>query len=99
MGKCADAAGKSASGYHGGKKVTGRGRHTAADTGGWLLPVMAPAAPASDKADAKILLTRLFDASDTPKADASRHRSRGGRRPGPSALRGGVRAGACKNFF
>jgi transposase len=57
--KCADTVGKSTSGYHGGKKVTGRGRHIVVDTEGWLLALVVTAASASDKAGAKLLASRL----------------------------------------
>ena len=36
-------------GYHGGKKITGRGRHLIVDTEGWLLALAVTAASASDK--------------------------------------------------
>jgi transposase len=67
MVKCADTVPKATSGYHGGKKITGRGRHVAVDTEGWLLALAVTAASASDKAGAKILLIRLFDAFTTLK--------------------------------
>jgi transposase len=63
--KCADTVSKATSGYHGGKKITGRGRHVAVDTEGWLLALAVTAASVSDKAGAKILLIRLFDAFST----------------------------------
>ena len=50
-----------------GKKITGRGRHLAVDTEGWLLALVVTAASVSDKAGAKILLIRLFDAFSTLK--------------------------------
>lgn len=65
MVKCADTVGKATSGYHGGKKVTGRGRHIVVDTDGLLLAVAVLAASVSDKAGAKVLLLRLFDAFST----------------------------------
>ena len=65
--KCADTVGKATSGYHGGKKITGRGRHLAVDTEGWLLTLVVTAASVSDKAGAKLLVIRLFDAFDTLK--------------------------------
>ena len=55
------------SGYHGGKKITGRGRHLAVDTEGWLLALVVTAASVSDKAGAKLLIIRLFDAFSTLK--------------------------------
>ena len=51
--KCADTVGKATSGYHGGKKITGRGRHLIVDTEGWLLALAVTAASASDKAGAR----------------------------------------------
>jgi transposase len=60
--KAHDTVGKATSGYHGGKKITGRGRHLAVDTEGWLLALAVTAASVSDKAGAKLLLIRLFDA-------------------------------------
>jgi transposase len=67
MIKAHDTVGKATSGYHGGKKITGRGRHLAVDTEGWLLALVVTAASVSDKAGAKILLIRLFDAFSTLK--------------------------------
>jgi transposase len=63
--KCADTVGKATSGYHGGKKITGRGRHLAVDCEGWLLALVVTAASASDKAGAKLLLIKLFNAFTT----------------------------------
>src|SRR6266700_5416908 len=65
MVKAHDTVSKATSGYHGGKKITGRGRHLAVDTEGWLLALMVTAASVSDKAGAKLLLIRLFDAFST----------------------------------
>jgi transposase len=48
--------------YHGGKKITGRGRHLAVDAEGWLLALVVTAASVSDKAGAKLLLIKLVDA-------------------------------------
>jgi transposase len=59
MVKCADTVPKSTTGYHGGKKVTGRGRHIVVDTEGWLLALVVVAASVSDKAGAKLLAVRL----------------------------------------
>lgn len=67
MVKCADTVPRATSGYHGGKKVTGRGRHIVVDTEGWLLALVVTAASISDKAGAKLLLIRLFDAFSTLK--------------------------------
>jgi transposase len=58
---------KATSGYHGGKKITGRGRHLAVDAEGWLLALVVTAASVSDKAGAKLLLIKLFDAFSTLK--------------------------------
>ena len=55
--KCADTVGKATSGYHGGKKITGRGRHLIVDTEGWLLALAVTAASVSDKAGAPLLVT------------------------------------------
>jgi transposase len=63
--KCADTVGKATRGYHGGKKITGRGRHLAVDCEGWLLALVVTAASISDKAAAKLLVIRLFDAFST----------------------------------
>jgi transposase len=65
--KAADSVGKKTSGYHGGKKITGRGRHLAVDTEGWLLALVVTAASVSDKAGAKLLIIRLFNAFSTLK--------------------------------
>ena len=59
--KAHDTVSKDTSGYHGGKKITGRGRHLAVDAEGWLLALVVTAASVSDKAGAKLLLIRLFD--------------------------------------
>lgn len=49
------------------ERWNGRGRHVAVDTEGWLLPPLVTAASVSDKAGAKILLIKLFDAFSTLK--------------------------------
>jgi transposase len=67
MVKAHDTVSKATSGYHGGKKITGRGRHLAVDTEGWLLTLVVTAASVSDKAGAKILIIKLFDAFSTLK--------------------------------
>jgi len=59
MVKCADTVPKSTTGYHGGKKISGRGRHVVVDTEGWLLALVVTAASVSDKAGAKLLAARL----------------------------------------
>ena len=65
--KCADTVPKHTSGYHGGKKITGRGRHVAVDVEGWLLAIVVTAASVSDRAGLKLLVIRLFDAVSTLK--------------------------------
>ena len=62
-----DTVSKKTSGYHGGKKITGRGRHLAVDAEGWLLALVVTAASVSDKAGAKLLLIKLFDLFSTLK--------------------------------
>ena len=59
MVKCADTVPKSTTGYHGGKKISGRGRHVVVDTEGWLLALVVTAASVSDKAGAKLLAASL----------------------------------------
>ena len=65
--KAHDTVSKNTSGYHGGKKITGRGRHLAVDAEGWLLALVVTAASVSDKAGAKLLLIKLFDLFSTLK--------------------------------
>jgi transposase len=65
--KAHDTVARKTSGYHGGKKITGRGRHLAVDCEGWLLALVVTAASVSDKAGAKLLIIRLFDAFSTLK--------------------------------
>jgi transposase len=65
--KAADTVPRASSGYHGGKKITGRGRHVAVDTEGWLLALVVTAASVSDRAGAKLLVIRLLGAFDTLK--------------------------------
>jgi len=65
--KCADTVPKASRGYHGGKKITGRGRQVAVDVEGWLLALVVTAASVSDKAGLKLLVIRLFDAVGTLK--------------------------------
>jgi transposase len=59
--KCADTVAKASSGYHGGKKITGRGRHLITGTEGWPLALAVTAASTSGKAGARLaaLLTTL----------------------------------------
>jgi len=71
--KCADTVPKSTSGYHGGKKITGRGRHIVVDTEGWLLALVVVAASVSGKAGAGLLAARLaamFTTLKLMRADA-----------------------------
>jgi transposase len=63
--KCADTVPKHTSGYHGGKKITGRGRHLAVDVEGWLLAIVVTAASVSDRAGLKLLVIRLFNTVGT----------------------------------
>jgi transposase len=63
--KAHDTAGRKTRGYHGGKKIDGCGRHLAVDAEGWLLALVVTAASISDKAGAKLLLIKLFDAFST----------------------------------
>jgi transposase len=65
--KAHDTVSKKTSGYHGGKKITGRGRHLAVDAEGWLLALVVTAASVSDKAGAKLLLIKLFNLFTTLK--------------------------------
>lgn len=65
--KAHDTVPAKTSGYHGGKKLTGRGRHLAVDAEGWLLALVVTAACVSDKAGAKLLIIRLFNAFSTLK--------------------------------
>jgi transposase len=63
--KAADTVGKGSRGFHGGKKINGRGRHVAVDAEGWLLAIVAAAASVSDRAGAKLLIPRLLAAVTT----------------------------------
>jgi transposase len=63
--KAHDTVSRKTSGYHGGKKITGRGRHLAVDAEGWLLALVVTAASVSDKAGAKVLLIKLFNLFST----------------------------------
>jgi transposase len=63
--KCADTVPAGTSGYHGGKKIKGRGRHLVVDCEGWLLALVVTAASVSDKAGAKLLAARLAAAFTT----------------------------------
>jgi transposase len=59
--KAADTAGRGSRGFHGGKKINGRGRHVAVDVEGWLLGIVVTGAQISDRAGAKLLVMRLLD--------------------------------------
>ena len=61
--KCADTVPAATRGYHGGKKINGRGRHLAVDTEGWLLALVVTAASVSDKAGARLAVSRLIRCS------------------------------------
>ena len=63
--KAADTVGKGSRGFHGGKKINGRGRHVAVDAEGWLLAIVAAAASVSDRAGVKLLIPRLLAAFTT----------------------------------
>jgi len=63
--KAADTVGKGSRGFHGGKKINGRGRHVAVDAEGWLLATVAAAASVSDRAGVKLLIPRLLAAFTT----------------------------------
>jgi transposase len=65
--KAADTVAKASSGYHGGKKISGRGRHVAVDAEGWLLALVVTAASVSDRAGAKPLVIRLLNTFGTLK--------------------------------
>lgn len=65
--KAADTVPRVSSGYHGGKKLTGRGRHLAVDTQGWLLALVVTAASVGDRAGAKLLVIKLLDVLATLK--------------------------------
>jgi transposase len=58
--KCADTVAKATSGYHGGKKITGRGRHLIVDTEGWPLALAVTPASTSGKAGARRVTARLI---------------------------------------
>jgi transposase len=58
--KCADTVPAGTGGYHGGKKIKGRGRHLIVDTEGWPLALAVTAASVSDKAGAKLVTARLL---------------------------------------
>jgi transposase len=63
--KAADTVGKASRGFHGGKKINGRGRHVAVDVEGWLLAIVVTAASVSDRAGARLLVARLVKAFTT----------------------------------
>jgi len=59
--KAADTVGKASRGFHGGKKINGRGRHVAVDAEGWLLSLVVTGAQVSDRAGAKLLAISLMN--------------------------------------
>ena len=59
--KAADTVSKDSRGFHGGKKINGRGRHVAVDVEGWLLGIVVTGAQISDRAGAKVLVMRLLN--------------------------------------
>ena len=63
--KAAGTVGKDSRGFHGGKKINGRGRHVAVDVEGWLLAIVVTGAQVSDRAGAKLLVMRLLDVFTT----------------------------------
>ncbi|MEP7025010.1 MAG: IS5 family transposase [Actinomycetota bacterium] len=63
--KAADTVGKDSRGFHGGKKINGRGRHVAVDVEGWLLAIVVTGAQISDRAGARLLVMRLLNAFTT----------------------------------
>src|SRR5262249_9719875 len=65
--RSADTVGAATRGYHGGKKITGRGPHPAVDCEGWLLALVGTAPRVTDKARAKPLLIQLFGPFRPPK--------------------------------
>ena len=65
--KAHDTVSKTTSGYHGGKKITGRGRHLAVDAEGWLLALVVTAAWPATRPARNSLIIRLFDAFSTLK--------------------------------
>jgi transposase len=58
--KAADTVGRASRGFHGGKKINGRGRHAAVDVEGWLLSIVVTGAQISDRAGARLLVARLL---------------------------------------
>jgi transposase len=63
--KAADTVGRDSRGFHGGKKINGRGRHVAVDVEGWLLAIVVTGAQISDRAGAKVLVIRLLNVFTT----------------------------------
>jgi transposase len=63
--KAADTVSRDSRGFHGGKKINGRGRHVAVDVEGWLLAIVVTGAQISDRAGAKLLVMRLLDVFTT----------------------------------
>src|ERR1017187_7244102 len=67
IARAADTVGKGSRGFHGGKKINGRGRHAAVDAEGWLLSIVVTGAQISDRAGAKLLVVRLLEVFTTLK--------------------------------
>ena len=67
IARAADTVGKGSRGFHGGKKINGRGRHAAVDAEGWLLSIVVTGARISDRAGAKLLVVRLLEVFTTLK--------------------------------
>src|ERR1022692_1412339 len=63
--KAADTGSKNSRGFHGGKKINGRGRHVAVDVEGWLLSIVVTGAQISDRAGARLLVMRLLNVFTT----------------------------------
>ncbi len=63
--KAADTVSKDSRGFHGGKKINGRGRHVAVDVEGWLLGIVVTGAQISDRAGARLLVMRLLNVFTT----------------------------------
>ena len=63
--KAADTVSRASRGFHGGKKINGRGRHVAVDVEGWLLSIVVTGAQVSDRAGAKLLVIRLLNVFTT----------------------------------
>jgi transposase len=58
--KAADTVGRGSRGFHGGKKINSKGRHAAVGMEAWLLATVVTGAQISDRAGARLLVTRLL---------------------------------------